>query len=187
MLRHATIPLARAWNTWSSRPAEMVFLPLGVRLTPMAYAASTGRATLFPPGQAVRYGRHHLDGSLVELGLGACRDRARAGPGPSPTRSRWWRHGPHPCWASGACGSGSTSRCRPRAASRCGTSRRTVSLIVKVGHRFVAVDRRDGTSPGHRARRRSRISPPTTRRMAISIRAGAAPRRRCWRCASISR
>jgi len=58
MLRYATIPLARAWNTWSSRPAEMVFLPLGVRVTPLAYADSVLAAMLFPPGEAVRYGRH---------------------------------------------------------------------------------------------------------------------------------
>jgi putative isomerase len=69
MLRYATIPLARAWNTWSSRPAEMVFLPLGVRVTPLAYADSVRAATLFPPGEAVRYGRHSLDGSLVDLDL----------------------------------------------------------------------------------------------------------------------
>ena len=69
MLRHATIPLARAWNSWSSRPAEMVFLPLGVRVTPLAYADSVRAATLFPPGDGVRYGRHALDGSLVELDL----------------------------------------------------------------------------------------------------------------------
>ena len=69
MLRSATIPLARAWNTWSSRPAEMVFLPLGVRVTPVAYADSICKATLFPPGETVRYGRHALDGSLVELDL----------------------------------------------------------------------------------------------------------------------
>lgn len=69
MLRHATIPPERAWNTWSSRPAEMVFLPLGVRVTPLAYAGSTGRATLFPSGEGVRFGRHALDASLVELDL----------------------------------------------------------------------------------------------------------------------
>ena len=69
MLRSAAVPLARAWNTWSSRPAEMVFLPLGVRVTPLAYADSTRAATLFPPGEGVLYGRHALDGSLVELDL----------------------------------------------------------------------------------------------------------------------
>ncbi len=49
-----TIPLARAWNTWGRRPAEMMFLPLGVRLTPVAYAASTRQATDFPPGAGAR-------------------------------------------------------------------------------------------------------------------------------------
>lgn len=69
MLRDANIPLASAWNTWSSRPAELVFLPLGLRVTPVAYADSRRSATLFPPGNDVRYGRHALDASLVELEL----------------------------------------------------------------------------------------------------------------------
>jgi putative isomerase len=138
MLRHATIPLARAWNTWSSRPAEMVFLPLGVRLTPMAYAASTGRATLFPPGQSVRYGRHHLDGSLVELGL------AQAG-----TKLRWIWTKPDPftvvaTWTAPVLGEWGLRFWLNLALSAEG--REPVRhepgngvLIVKVGHRFVAV------------------------------------------------
>ena len=69
MLRSAGVPIERAWNTWSSRPAEMVFLPLGVRITPLAYADSRRAATLFPPGEGVLYGRHTLDGSLVEMEL----------------------------------------------------------------------------------------------------------------------
>ena len=69
MLRSTAVPIERAWNTWSSRPAEMVFLPLGVRITPLAYADSTRAATLFPPGEGVLYGRHALDGSLVEMDL----------------------------------------------------------------------------------------------------------------------
>ncbi|RFB78679.1 MGH1-like glycoside hydrolase domain-containing protein [Methylovirgula sp. 4M-Z18] len=69
MLKSVNIPLERAWNTWSHRPAEMVFLPLGLRLTPMAFAASTGKACLFEPGDGVRLGRHALDASLVELQL----------------------------------------------------------------------------------------------------------------------
>ncbi len=67
--RYPTVPVERAWNTWSSRPAELVFLPLGVRLTPLAYAASTSRATLFGAGGAVRLGRHAMDGSLIEIEL----------------------------------------------------------------------------------------------------------------------
>ena len=66
---HPAIPLSRAWFTWSERPAEMVFLPLGVRLTPVAYAASTGRATVFPAGEHVVLGRHATDAGLVELAL----------------------------------------------------------------------------------------------------------------------
>ena len=69
MLRSATVPLARAWNTWSSRPAEMTFLPLGVRVTPVAYADSIRKATQFPPGDSVQYGRHALDAGVVELEL----------------------------------------------------------------------------------------------------------------------
>lgn len=70
MLRNATVTLARAWNTWSSRPAEMIFLPLGFRLTPLAYADSVRQATDFPAGHpGVRLGAHTIDGSLVELDL----------------------------------------------------------------------------------------------------------------------
>jgi len=70
MLHGATVPLARAWNTWSSRPAEMVFLPLGFRLTPVVYADSVRQATDFSAGHpGVRLGAHTIDGGLVELDL----------------------------------------------------------------------------------------------------------------------
>ncbi len=69
MLRDTTIPLDRAWNTWSERPIEMVFLPLGVRLTPLAYSAHLGHATTFPPGAALALGAHALDGSVVDATL----------------------------------------------------------------------------------------------------------------------
>ena len=69
MLRNATVPASRAWSTWSNRPAEMVFLPLGIRLTPVAFAGSTGRATLFPPGDGVVFGSHALDAAQVSLHL----------------------------------------------------------------------------------------------------------------------
>jgi len=69
LLRDPTIPLARAWNSWSSRPAEMVFLPLGVRVTPVAYSAHLGRATLFPPGDGISFGEHTLDGSRIAMTL----------------------------------------------------------------------------------------------------------------------
>ncbi len=69
MLRNATVPASRAWSTWSNRPAEMVFLPLGIRLTPVGFAGSTGRATLFPPGEGVLFGTHALDAAKVSLRL----------------------------------------------------------------------------------------------------------------------
>ena len=62
-MRSTNISPERAWYTWSERPLEMVFLPLGVRITPLAYAGSIAKATLFP---TARFGRHTLDASLVE-------------------------------------------------------------------------------------------------------------------------
>ncbi|PII39311.1 hypothetical protein T190_07540 [Sinorhizobium meliloti CCBAU 01290] len=68
MLKHATIPIERAWNTWSDRPAEMVFLPLGVRVTPILYSTRTRTTSAIEPRRdAVRLGRHAIDGSLIEL------------------------------------------------------------------------------------------------------------------------
>lgn len=68
MPQHTTIPLNRAWNTWSDRPAEMVFLPLGVRLTPVLYSSrSRTTSAIEPRHDTVRLGRHELDGSEVSL------------------------------------------------------------------------------------------------------------------------
>ncbi|MGO8089499.1 trehalase family glycosidase [Rhizobium leguminosarum] len=68
MLQHSTIPLMRAWNSWSNRPAEMVFLPLGVRITPVLYSTrSKTTSAIEPRRDMVRLGRHTIDGSLIEL------------------------------------------------------------------------------------------------------------------------
>jgi putative isomerase len=66
-LRSANIALGRAWNTWSSIPAEMVFLPLGVRLTPVVYSDRLRQASLLPAG--ARFGRHTIDGRRIEIEL----------------------------------------------------------------------------------------------------------------------
>jgi putative isomerase len=59
---------ARHWNTWdASRPAAMRHLPTGIRLTPLLYAASTGKASLIPPSPNVKLGTHSLDGADVSL------------------------------------------------------------------------------------------------------------------------
>ena len=68
MLQHSTIPLMRAWNSWSNRPAEMVFLPLGVRITPVLYSTRSKTSSAIEPRRdTVRLGRHTIDGSLIEL------------------------------------------------------------------------------------------------------------------------
>ncbi|VDC19939.1 MGH1-like glycoside hydrolase domain-containing protein [Pseudogemmobacter humi] len=67
MLIGPNIGLSRAWNTWSTRPAEMVFLPLGARVTPVLYATSTRRASLITAGQDITFGEHATDGSLIRF------------------------------------------------------------------------------------------------------------------------
>ncbi len=69
-MAESTIPLRRAWNSWDSEhPAEMSYLPLGIRITPCAYAASTNGFTRFPPGRGVRLGPRAIDGDGVALTL----------------------------------------------------------------------------------------------------------------------
>ena len=68
--RSGGVALERAFGTWSSEhPLAMSYLPLGLTLTPVAYAASTGKATAFPAGASLRLGRHSADASLVEVAL----------------------------------------------------------------------------------------------------------------------
>ncbi len=68
MLLHTTVPLSRAWNSWSERPAEMVFLPLGVRITPILYSSrSRTTSEIAPRRDPVRLGRHSIDGSHIDL------------------------------------------------------------------------------------------------------------------------
>jgi len=66
----AGIPQDRSFGTWSSdHPLAMIWLPLGLSVTPVAYAASTGLATEFPAGPALRLGQHTPTADLVEAGL----------------------------------------------------------------------------------------------------------------------
>jgi putative isomerase len=66
-----TIAADRHWNTWDSvYPAQMTYLPLGLTVTPCAFAASTGGFTSFPattPGLTL--GRRTIEGSNVALTL----------------------------------------------------------------------------------------------------------------------
>ena len=66
-----TISPGRHWNTWDSvYPAQMTYLPLGLTVTPCAFAASTGAFTAFPattPGLTL--GPRTIDGADVALSL----------------------------------------------------------------------------------------------------------------------
>ena len=138
MLRHATIAPERAWFTWSDRPAEMVFLPLGVRLTPVAYAGSTGAATLFKPGPGVRFGAHDLAAAHLDLRLehaGTTLEWSYSKPDPFRVVGRWratalgeWglRFWVNLCLSAE---DGSAVEYDPAQAA----------AVVKVGHRFVAL------------------------------------------------
>ncbi|MBB3771289.1 putative isomerase [Angulomicrobium tetraedrale] len=65
MLLDPNIAPAEAWNSWSERPAEMVFLPLGVRITPVLYSSKMRQATLICPPEEIRFGRHDLAGEHI--------------------------------------------------------------------------------------------------------------------------
>lgn len=136
MLRHVTVPPDRAWYTWSGRPAEMVFLPLGIRLTPVGFAGSTGRATLFGPGPDVRFGRHDLGASAVDLTL------THAG-----TVLDWFYRKPDPFAVVGGWRTVALSEWGLRfwvnlclgAEDRSPVRFEDGAAVVKVGHRYVAL------------------------------------------------
>jgi Mannosylglycerate hydrolase MGH1-like glycoside hydrolase domain len=61
------IPLARAWNTWAAgRYLEMSFKPLGVKVTPVVYAASIGKTSMIGPGSEIKLRIHTTDGSHID-------------------------------------------------------------------------------------------------------------------------
>jgi putative isomerase len=68
-LHSSNIPLSRAWNTWSAFPAELVFLPMGVRLSPVVYSDRLRQASRFPAGNKIRFGRHAVDGHHIDIEL----------------------------------------------------------------------------------------------------------------------
>ncbi|MSP83445.1 MAG: hypothetical protein EXQ94_11095 [Alphaproteobacteria bacterium] len=62
------IAAARAWNTWDSvYPADLIHLPIGLRVSACAYAASRNAFTRFPPGDDVRLGPRAIDGARIAL------------------------------------------------------------------------------------------------------------------------
>ncbi|KQT54279.1 glycoside hydrolase family 37 [Aureimonas sp. Leaf454] len=92
MLVHKTISVAEAWNTWSERPAELVFLPLGVRIAPVLYSAKERRATTIRAPEEIRFGRHGLAGDPIEFQTrfaGTRVDFAYRKPDPFVIDARW--------------------------------------------------------------------------------------------------
>jgi putative isomerase len=68
MRGHSTTPLNKAWSSWSIRPAEMTYLPLGVHVTPVLYSSRLRRTSIVEPRiDAVKFGRHTIDNRLIEL------------------------------------------------------------------------------------------------------------------------
>ena len=68
MRGHSTIPLSSAWNSWSTRPAELVYRPLGLKVTPVLYSSRLRRTSLIEPrADVVRFGRHAIGNRLIEL------------------------------------------------------------------------------------------------------------------------
>ena len=118
MLKHTTVSTARAWNSWSDRPGEMVFLPLGIRVTPLLYSSRLRQCIkLEPRSDTLRLGRHNIDGTLIEFEAdlaGTTLAFATTKPHPFAFRTRW--SAPKP--PNGACASGSTSRSPPKTAPK---------------------------------------------------------------------
>jgi putative isomerase len=67
MLLNTNIPAESAWNTWSERPGEMVYLPLGVRVTPVLFSTSARKATAIRPPAEIHFGHHGLQGEAVDF------------------------------------------------------------------------------------------------------------------------
>ncbi|HEY8416426.1 MAG TPA: trehalase family glycosidase [Limnochordales bacterium] len=66
----APVPLSRWWNTWDAdHPADLVYLPLGVKLAVRAYSHREARLAGFAAGTGVRLGPRSVDGRVIHLEL----------------------------------------------------------------------------------------------------------------------
>ncbi|WP_172327422.1 trehalase family glycosidase [Mangrovicoccus sp. HB161399] len=63
-----TLPPEVQWFTWSERPAEAVFRPLGIRVTPLLYSTRARKVSRIEPRHdPVRLGPHALTACRAEL------------------------------------------------------------------------------------------------------------------------
>ncbi|MEZ5923177.1 MAG: trehalase family glycosidase [Hyphomicrobiaceae bacterium] len=68
ILETPSVAVSRAWNSWAAdNYLEMIFKPLGVRVTPIVYSAAQTIARTIGPGADVVLGPHATDGSHVEI------------------------------------------------------------------------------------------------------------------------
>ncbi|MFV0490634.1 MAG: MGH1-like glycoside hydrolase domain-containing protein [Pseudorhodobacter sp.] len=64
MLKDKNIETGSWWNSWSSRPAELVFLPGGIHVTPVLYSSQLRKAIV--PGPAdMCFGAHGVSGDGI--------------------------------------------------------------------------------------------------------------------------
>ena len=141
MRGHSTISLDRAWNTWSTRPAELTYLPLDVHVTPVLYSSRARRTSIIEPrSETVRFGTHTIDNRLIELETdlaGTTLGFSTRAADPFAIRTRW--HSPTlgewgtrfwltlAVWAGG----GETVRYDPeRQAVTVTVDRRTVAIVA---------------------------------------------------------
>jgi len=69
-MAESLIPLERAWNSWNREyPAQISFPPLGLSVTPCAYAASRAAFTRFRADDGAKLRSHDLSGSAIDLDL----------------------------------------------------------------------------------------------------------------------
>ncbi|WP_108263502.1 hypothetical protein [Mangrovicoccus ximenensis] len=66
-----TLPPDVQWFTWSDRPAEAVFGPLGLRITPLLYSTRARKMSRIEPRRdPVRLGHHALTACRTGLETG---------------------------------------------------------------------------------------------------------------------
>lgn len=85
MLKDGNIPADAAWNTWSHRPADLVYLPDGVSITPVLYSSQLTKA-IAPTAREMRFDRHEPDGRAVAF---------QTEHGDTRLCFRYWRNDPY--------------------------------------------------------------------------------------------
>ena len=135
-----SLPLSRQWFTWSDRPAEMCFQPLGLKITPVLYSTRLRKTSLIEPRiETVRLGRHRLDGGLAEVSttFAGTEIGFQAGTTDPFTLRGGWRAGPPAEWGARFWVVLAVHAPEAELQSRDG------AILVRTGQRWTAVVTRD--------------------------------------------